>query len=121
VFSIVAVALAAVGLGGLLFYAVTRRTNEIGIRMAMGAAPRDVARMVMRDSLWLVAGGAVLGIPATFLLARTLKSQLVGVTSTDPSTNVVALAILLAVALLAAWLPARRAAAIEPTTALREE
>jgi len=120
-FSIVAVALAAVGLGGLLFYAVTRRTNEIGIRMAMGAAPGDVARMVMRDSLWLVAGGAVLGIPATYLLARTLKSQLIGVTSTDPPTTAAALGILLVVALLAAWLPARRAAAIEPTAALREQ
>jgi ABC-type antimicrobial peptide transport system permease subunit len=77
--------------------------------------------MVMRDSLWLVAGGAVLGIPATYLLARTLKSQLIGVTSTDPVTTAGAVSILLVVALLAAWLPARRAAAIEPTTALREE
>jgi predicted permease len=120
-FSVVAVALAAVGLGGLLFYAVTRRTNEIGIRMAMGAAPGDVARMVMRDSLALVAAGAVLGIPAAVLLARTLKSQLTGVTATDLPTTGGALAILLALAMLAAWLPARRAAAIEPTSALREE
>ena len=120
-FSVAAVALAAVGLGGLLFYAVTRRTNEIGIRMAMGAAPGDVARMVMRDSLALVAAGAVLGIPAAVLLARTLKSQLIGVTATDLPTTGGALAILLALAMLAAWLPARRAAAIEPTSALREE
>ncbi len=66
----IALILAAVGLGGLLIYAVTRRTNEIGIRMAMGAAPGDVARMVMRDSLWLVAGGVIVGIPAALAVAR---------------------------------------------------
>ncbi len=117
----IALILAAVGLGGLLIYAVTRRTNEIGIRMAMGAAPGDVARMVMRDSLWLVAGGVIVGIPAALAVARLLKSSLVGVEVTDPWTAAGAMGVLVAVAMLASWIPARRAAAIEPMAALREE
>jgi predicted permease len=117
----IALILAAVGLGGLLIYAVTRRTNEIGIRMAMGAAPGDVARMVMHDSLWLVAGGVIVGIPAALAVARLLKSSLVGVEATDPWTAAGAMGVLVVVAMLAAWVPARRAAAIEPMTALREE
>jgi predicted permease len=117
----VALILAAVGLGGLLIYAVTRRTNEIGIRMAMGAAPGDVAGMVMRDSLWLVAGGVIVGIPAAVAVARLLKASLVGVEPTDPWTAAGAMGVLLAVAMLAAWVPARRAAAIDPMAALREE
>ncbi len=107
----IALILAAVGLGGLLIYAVTRRTNEIGIRMAMGAAPGDVARMVMRDSLWLVAGGVIVGIPAALAVARLLKSSLVGVEATDPWTAAGAMGVLVVVAMLAAWVPARRAAA----------
>jgi predicted permease len=117
----VALILAAVGLGGLLIYAVTRRTNEIGIRMAMGAAPGHVARMVMHDSLWLVAGGVIVGIPAALAVARLLRSSLVGVDATDPWTAASAIGVLVVVAMLAAWLPARRAARIEPMTALREE
>jgi ABC-type antimicrobial peptide transport system permease subunit len=89
--------------------------------MAMGAAPGDVARMVLRDSLWLVAGGVIVGIPAALAVARLLKSSLVGVEVTDPWTTAGAMGVLVAVAMLASWIPARRAAAIEPMAALREE
>jgi predicted permease len=120
-FGAVALVLAAIGLAGLLIYAVARRTSEIGLRMAMGAAPGDVARMVLRDSCWLVAGGILVGLPAAMVVARLLRSTLVGVHAADPTTTGIALAILGTVALLAAWLPARRAAAIDPMAALREE
>lgn len=117
----IALLLAAIGLGGLLAYAVSRRTAEIGVRMAMGAAPGQVAGMVMRDSLKLVAMGVVLGVPGAFWVGGLLKSIVVGVDVHDPATMAVALAVLATVAAVAAWLPARRAAAIDPMTALREE
>jgi predicted permease len=120
-FSGIALTLAAVGLGGLLIYAVTRRTNEIGVRMAMGAAPGDVARMVLRDSAWLVAAGVLAGIPGAVVVARLLRSLLVGVAPTDFQAPVMALVTLVMVAMLAAWLPARRAATIDPMAALRED
>jgi predicted permease len=120
-FGVVALALAAVGLAGLLAYAVSRRTAEIGVRMAMGAAPRDVAWMVMRDSLRLVSLGVVFGVPGAYGVGRLLKSTVVGVDAHDPATLTLALVTLTTVAAVAAWLPARRAAAIDPMTALREE
>jgi predicted permease len=117
----IALLLAAIGLGGLLAYAVSRRTAEIGVRMAMGAAPRQVAGMVVRDALALVAAGVLLGAPGVYWVGRLLDSIVVGVDVHDPATTAVALAVLGGVAAMAAWLPARRAAAIDPITALREQ
>jgi predicted permease len=119
-FGVVALALAAIGLGGLLAYAVARRTNEIGVRMALGAAAGDVIRMVLRDSLWLVARGIVLGLPCAFAVGRVLKTSLFHLEPVDPMTGALAFAALLTVSLIAAWIPARRAARIEPVIALRE-
>jgi predicted permease len=119
-FGVVALALAAIGLGGLLAYAVARRTNEIGVRMALGAAAGDVIGMVLRDSLWMVAGGILLGLPCAYAVGRVLKTSLFQLQPVDPLTSAFAFATLLAVALLAAWIPARRAARIEPVIALRE-
>jgi predicted permease len=120
-FGVVALILAAVGLGGLLAYSVARRRNEIGIRMALGAAPADVVTMVLGDSLWLVAIGALAGLPGAYAVGLALENSLYGLEPADPVTAVVALAVLAAVAALAAWLPARRAAGIDPMAALRDE
>jgi predicted permease len=119
-FGVVALALAAIGLGGLLAYAVARRTNEIGVRMVLGAAAGDVVQMVLRDSLWMVAGGIVLGLPCAYAVGRVLKTSLFQLEPVDPLTGALAFAVLLAVALMAAWMPAQRAARIEPVIALRE-
>jgi predicted permease len=119
-FGVVALALAAIGLGGLLAYAVARRTNEIGVRVALGAAAGDVIGMVLRDSLWMVSGGILLGLPCAYVVGRVLKTSLFQLEPVDPLTGAFAFAALLAVALLAAWIPAQRAARIEPVIALRE-
>jgi ABC-type antimicrobial peptide transport system permease subunit len=120
-FGLVALTLAAIGLGGLLAYAVARRTNEIGVRMALGAAAGDVIRAVLRDSLGMVGAGILIGLPCAYAVARLLKNALFGLEPMDPLTAVLSFSALLAVALVAAWLPARRAARIDPMTALREE
>jgi predicted permease len=99
----IALLLAAIGLGGLLAYAVSRRTPEIGVRMAMGAAPGQVAGMVMRDSLKLVGMGILLGVPGAYWVGGLLKSIVVGVDVHDPGTLAVALAVLAMVAGVAAW------------------
>jgi predicted permease len=120
-FGLVALTLAAIGLGGVLAYAVARRTNEIGVRMALGAAAGDVIRMVLRDSFWMVGLGVVIGLPCAYIIGRVLKTALFRLEPLDPGTAGLAFGALLAVALLAAWFPARRAARIDPMTALREE
>jgi predicted permease len=120
-FGAVALLLAAVGLGGLLAYMVARRTNELGVRMALGASGSDVTRMVLRDSLWMLGAGVLVGLPCAWAVGRFLRTALFGLEPLDPMTTTFSLLALLAVALLAAWLPARRAARIDPMTALREE
>ena len=121
VFGIVALTLAAIGLAGLLAYGVARRTKEIGLRMALGAAAGDVVRMVLRDLLWMLGAGILAGLPCAYAVGRFLRTSLFQMDPLDPATAALASGALVAVALLAAWLPARRAARIDPLTALREE
>jgi predicted permease len=120
-FSMLALLLACIGLYGLLAYTVGRRTREIGVRMALGARRRQVVWMVMRESLMLIGIGIALGLPLAFALTRFLASMLYGVKPTDPLTFVVVSLILIAVALAACYIPARRAAKVDPMVALRYE
>jgi predicted permease len=113
--------LSGIGLYGLLAYTVTRRTPEIGVRMALGAEPGAVRWMVMRHALTLIGAGLVLGIPAAAASTRVLKTLLFGLTPTDPLSFVAAGALLLVVGALAAYLPARRASQVDPIVALRAE
>ena len=120
-FAAIALALAGVGLAGLLAYNVTRRTNEIGIRIALGAAPTQIARMVLSDSSKLVATGIAIGLSCAYLVARLLQKTLFALEPADPASATLALVLLAFVATLAAWLPARRAARVDPISTLREE
>lgn len=119
-FSVIAVTLAAIGLGGLLAYAVARRTNELGIRMTLGASARDLSRLVLRDALSMLAGGVLLGLPTAYGVARYLQASLFELQPADPLIAVLSLLSLTVVALIAAWLPAHRVARISPVAALRE-
>jgi putative ABC transport system permease protein len=118
VFAGVAGALAAAGIYGVVSYAVTRRTREIGIRMALGAGPLAVLRLVVGQAMAPAAWGMALGIAGAAMLARTLDRMLFGLTPFDPGTYVVALGLIAAVA---SFLPARRAVAVDPLLALRHE
>jgi predicted permease len=120
-FGALALALASIGLYGLLSYEVTRRTREIGIRMALGAGPRDVLNGVVGQGVGLAAGGLVIGVAASFGLTRFLGSILYGVRSGDPQTIAAVTAILLLVAFAACLVPARRAMRVDPMVALRHE
>jgi ABC-type antimicrobial peptide transport system permease subunit len=120
-FSVIALLLACVGLYGVMSYTVTRRTNEIGIRMALGARSRDVVGLVMREVVLLVALGAAIGLLAALATLRLVSSLLFGLTATDPLTIVLATSLLLVVAALAGYLPARRASRVDPLIALRWE
>src|SRR5215510_8380920 len=120
-FGLLASLLACVGLYGVLSYAVARRTNEIGIRMALGAQRGDVIWLVLREALALVVAGVVIGLLASLAATRTASTLLYGLEPDDPTTIAAATLLLLAVAALAGYLPARRAARVDPMTALREE
>jgi predicted permease len=120
-FGVLAALLVATGLYGTHSFRVNRRTTEIGVRMALGASRGQVLAMVMRESVWILAGGLAAGIPLTFLAMRPLKSMLYQMSPFDAASFVVAIAAMIAVAGCAALLPARRAASIEPMQALRAE
>lgn len=120
-FGVVALLLAAIGLYGVMSYAITRRTGEIGLRVALGARRGVVIRMVLGDALRLVFIGVAVGVPLALASTRFLRSQLYGVTATDPLAMGLALAVLLTSAVVAAMLPAIRASRVAPVVALREE
>ena len=116
-----AVLLSCIGLYGLMAYNVARRTSEIAIRMALGATRGNVAGPILREALVLAAFGLAMGVPAALALTRFIKSQLYGVQPNDPLTLIVVGVLLIAVAVLAAWIPARRATRVNPMEALRSE
>jgi ABC-type antimicrobial peptide transport system permease subunit len=119
--ALLAVLLSCIGLYGLMAYNVARRTNEIGIRMALGARPQDVAWPVVRGALLMTTVGTVLGGTGALALARLIRTQLYGVAPHDPITLAGAILLLLVVTAGAAWLPAHRAAKTDPMQALRAE
>jgi len=120
-FAALALLLSAIGLYGLLSYTVAQRTRELGIRMAIGASPGDAMRQVYAEGMTLIAIGLAVGISCALLLTKLLRSQLYGVTTTEPSVYAVVSLMLLMVASLAVWFPARRAMRLDPLEALRQE
>ena len=120
-FGALATLLAVIGLYGVMAFTVSRRTREIGVRMALGAVPGDVVWLVMREVLLLVGTGVVLGLAGAWGLGRLISSQLYGVTATDPVSIAAAATLLAAVALLAGYVPAWRATRVNPVLALRYE
>jgi ABC-type antimicrobial peptide transport system permease subunit len=120
-FGLVAVFLSSIGIYGLMSYVVSRRTNEIGIRMALGAERSDVRWLVMREIVVLVGVGIAIGVPVTLAGGRFVTSMLFGLKPSDPFSLIAAVLLLLCVAVLAGSLPARRASRVEPMVALRCE
>jgi len=120
-FGVLALALACVGIYGIMAYTVVQRTNEIGIRLALGAERRQVRGMVMRETGWLALFGVLAGLGVALGLGRLVKSMLYGLQPADPVSLAGAGCLLLAVALVAGWVPAMRASRVEPLEALRHE
>jgi putative ABC transport system permease protein len=120
-FGALATTLAAVGLYGLMSYTVARRTREIGIRIALGAARPDVLGLVLRDVALLTAIGIAVGLPGAYAIGRAAESRLFGLSPLDPWSLALAASLLASVSLAAGYLPARRAAATQPLLALRTE
>ena len=120
-FAGIAFFLAALGLYGILAYGVEQRIREIGVRVALGAGRRDILRLIVGNGLGLAATGVIIGVPAALVLTRLMGGVLAGVTNTDPATYVAVVALLSASALLASYLPARRATRVDPLVALRSD
>ncbi len=116
-----ALVLSCVGLHGVMAYTVTRRTAEIGLRMALGATRGGVVWAVLREALVLAGAGAALGIPAALAVTQIMEGALFGVKPTDPATLAGAVGAILAVAVIAAWVPSRRASRLDPAATLRSE
>jgi putative ABC transport system permease protein len=121
VLGVIALVLASVGLFGVMSYSVSERTHEIGIRMSQGAQTRDILSLVLRGGLTMTVVGLAIGLPVAFLLARTMSTLLFSVEAADPIAFVVLPLVLVAVAGVACYLPARRAAQMDPLQALRHD
>ena len=120
-FGVLALALACVGIYGIMAYTVAQRTNEIGIRLALGAHPGQVRTMILRESISLAVTGITAGVLAALALTRLVKSMLYGIQPNDPLSLSAGVLLLLAVALAASWIPAQRAASVQPMEALRHD
>ena len=120
-FGLLALTLASIGIYGIMAYTVARRTNEIGIRFALGAQTRQILTMILRETSWLAVIGVAVGLGTALLLTRFLESMLFGLKPNDPATMIVSAALLFVVALLAGFIPARRASQVQPMQALRHE
>ena len=121
IFALLALVLAAIGLYGVMSYNVAQRTNEIGVRLALGAQKENVLWIILREALLLLSAGVALGLPLSLAAARFIRQQLFGLRADDPLTYAGALIVISSVVILSTWLPARRAAAINPVDALRHE
>jgi FtsX-like permease family len=119
-FGVLAALLAAVGLYGVMAYNMSRRTSEIGIRIALGARPDDIRRLALGESLRLTGAGVMVGIPGALAAGRLVRGLLYGIRATDPWVLGAAALVMITAALLAGWLPAARAARIDPNSALRQ-
>ncbi len=121
IFAGLAIVLAMIGVYGVVSYSVTQRTPEIGVRMAMGADTRQIARMVLREALWLAAIAVAIGLAGAIALTRVMGSLLYETSPNDPTTLAISAAAILIVATAAALIPARRATRVDPLVALRYE